>query len=80
MAGPEARPAVSVHVFVEGDEVTPVRIPLELFNVTEHGSPTVWTAQEDATEGYCQVEVNPPCLAPRMACSRRARVQYLVGR
>ncbi len=50
MAGPEARPAVSVHVFVEGDEVTPVRIPLELFNVTEHGSPTVWTAQEDATE------------------------------
>ena len=48
MAGPEAGSIVSVEVFVEQDQVTPMRILLELRGAPVHGAAPVVVPEKDA--------------------------------
>ena len=50
MARADAGAGIAVKIFVEEDEVAPVRIGLELLLSPVHGSPAVRVAEEDARE------------------------------
>src|SRR6267142_1545009 len=47
MARPEPRAVVAVEVFIEQDEVAPVRVLLELAGAAVHRPPAIRVAQED---------------------------------
>src|SRR5882672_8719578 len=50
MAGAEAGAVVAMKIFVEKDEVAPVRIALEEFQFSCHRAPPVLSAQENMRE------------------------------
>ena len=50
MAGPQARPVVSVEVLVEQQVIPPVGIGLELLRTPVHRAPTALVTEEDALQ------------------------------
>ena len=48
MAGADSRTGISVEVFVEEHQVTPVRVGLELFEISEHWPAALVVLEEDA--------------------------------
>ena len=51
MTSAQARAVVAVEVFVEEEQVAPVRVALELFGVAEDGaSASRWVTPEDADQ------------------------------
>src|SRR5215475_12999737 len=60
MAGAEAGPVVAVEIFVEQDEVFPVRIGPEDLEPSVHGAPAVGSGEEDADQAAREVGGDVP--------------------
>ena len=60
VAGAHAGAVVAVEVFVEGQQVAPVRIALELVRAAEYGASPVGIAQEEARQPMPIARSRPP--------------------
>src|SRR2546425_12166677 len=67
VAGADAGTVVAVKVFVEEDQVLPVRVALELFGPAVDRAPTLGVAQEDAREPARELRGNLPQVEPPIA-------------
>src|SRR5215831_7691096 len=79
MAGAQAGAGIAVEVFVEQNQVTPVRIVLELFPFAEGGPGAVAAAQEDVIQAARKIRGHFPQRDP-LAGARGALYLVLFAR